>query len=502
MQAGRFGTTLRRILTTVMLVVAAIGAPRGAFAQEHGGFTADELEELVGPIALYPDDLIAIVLPASTYPLDIVEAARFLDEREADPSLVPDEDWDDSVVALLNYPEVLRLMDEDLDWTWDLGEAFLTQRADVLDAIQRFRAAAREAGNLESDDRLVVDESGDAIHIRSADPEVIYVPYYEPRHIVVHHHVPIHYHPRPYPVYYYPYPPHHHFHHGFFFGVTTAFVIGWDTHHVHVHHHLHPRHPFYGHRYHAPLFVRHSINVNVVRHEHNVYVWQPRHRHGARPDRVIRHVREGAVHGRHGTRRHVARAVEGQAVTRTIEGRAVTRSVDGRAVTRSAEGRAMTRDAERRTIPRHTPQRSAGFNVRDGAAPGTDGGTHRGTERVRASTTERRSADMRGSTRVGERSLPTTANRPARLDRPSADRGARTRATPSQRASAPPRMAAPTRTTQPRPATQARTAPPSRAAAQTRPGVQSRTAAPSRSMSPAPRDRQAGAATASRRMSR
>src|SRR5690606_25732197 len=128
----------------------------------------------------------------------------------------------------------------------------------------RFRAAAREAGNLESDDRLVVDESDDAIRIRSADPEVIYVPYYEPRHIVVHHHVPIHYYPRPYPVYYYPYPPHHHFHLGFFFGVTTAFVIGWDTHHVHVHHHLHPHHPFHGHHYHAPLFVRHSINVNVV----------------------------------------------------------------------------------------------------------------------------------------------------------------------------------------------------------------------------------------------
>ncbi|MGB7215160.1 MAG: DUF3300 domain-containing protein [Gammaproteobacteria bacterium] len=486
MQAGRFGTTLRTVLTAALFVVAAMGAPRGASAQNDDRLTDEELEELVGPIALYPDDLVAIILPASTYPLDIVEAARFLDEREADPGLMPDEEWDDSVVALLNYPEVLRLMDEDLDWTWDLGEAFLTQRASVLDAIQRFRAAAREAGNLESDDRLVVDESDDAIRIRSADPEVIYVPYYEPRHIVVHHHVPIHYYPRPYPVYYYPYPPHHHFHLGFFFGVTTAFVIGWDTHHVHVHHHLHPHHPFHGHHYHAPLFVRHSINVNFVRHDRDVYIWQPRHRHGARPERVIRHVREGAVHDRHGTRRHV---------TRTAEGRAVTRGV---------EGRAITRDAERRTISRDTTQRQAVPLARDGGARGTERGTFRATERVR-STAERRGADMRSPARVGERGAAATVSRhSARLDRPNPERrsvtkhAARTQsATPPTRTAAPARMAPPTRMP-----TQTRTSPPSRSTMHTRSGTQSRTAAPSRSMSSAPRARQAGAATSSRRVSR
>ena len=79
--------------------------------------TAVELEALVGPVALYPDDLLAIVLPASTYPLEIVQAARFRERFEADSSLTPNENWDDSIVALLNYPEVLEMMNDDLDWT-------------------------------------------------------------------------------------------------------------------------------------------------------------------------------------------------------------------------------------------------------------------------------------------------------------------------------------------------------------------------------------------------
>ena len=82
-----------------------------------------ELQDLVGPVALYPDDLLAIVLPAATYPLQIVQAARFLEELKSNPGLEPDEDWDDSIIAVLNYPEIIELLNEDLDWTWQLGEA-------------------------------------------------------------------------------------------------------------------------------------------------------------------------------------------------------------------------------------------------------------------------------------------------------------------------------------------------------------------------------------------
>ena len=131
------------------------------------------LEELVGPIALYPDDLLAIALPAATYPLQVVQAQRFLEARREDASLEPSEDWDDSVVALLNYPEVVELLNDDLDWTWELGEAVLAQQEDVLEAVAAFRERARVAGNLRSDDFQIVEGESDGLRIRPRDPEVI-----------------------------------------------------------------------------------------------------------------------------------------------------------------------------------------------------------------------------------------------------------------------------------------------------------------------------------------
>ena len=156
-----------------VLAVGALMALRPTAAQEAPALqlaSADELHEIVGPIALYPDDLVAIVLPASTYPLQIVQAARLLEDRKRDSSLQPDEDWDDSVVALLNYPEVLKLLNDDLDWTYDLGAAVLNQRAAVLDAIQGFRDEAYAAGNLRSDERQTVALADDTIEITPADP--------------------------------------------------------------------------------------------------------------------------------------------------------------------------------------------------------------------------------------------------------------------------------------------------------------------------------------------
>ena len=102
-----------------------------------------ELTELVSRVALYPDDLLGIVLPASTYPLQIVQAARYLKARKADASLEPDKAWDDSIVALLNYPEILNVLNGDLNWTWKLGEAVLNQHEDVIVAVTRFREIAR-----------------------------------------------------------------------------------------------------------------------------------------------------------------------------------------------------------------------------------------------------------------------------------------------------------------------------------------------------------------------
>lgn len=253
--------------------------------------TIDELQALVGPIALYPDDLLAIVLPASAYPLQIVQAARFLEDLEQDSSLKPDESWDESVTALLNYPEVIEMMNEDLDWTYELGEAVVRQQADVIAAVEAFRDRAYAAGNLKSDEHQTVSNDNGVVEIEPVEEEVIYVPYYEPERVVVYQPQPVyHYYARPYPVYYYPYPHGYSFASGYFWGVTTAFQIGWFTDHLHVFHHSYWGHPYYGRHYFSPWYRRPSINIynrfyvnNHVRrpthHERDGDFWRPR-RHG------------------------------------------------------------------------------------------------------------------------------------------------------------------------------------------------------------------------------
>lgn len=261
--------------------------------------STEELAELVGPIALYPDDLVAIVLPAATYPLQIAQAANFLDDRKNDPSLESDEDWDDSVVALLNYPEVVAMMNDDLTWTWKLGNAVLNQQADVVEAIGGFRDKAYAAGNLKSDDRQNVVVEEDAIEITPVDPQVIYVPYYEPAQVVVVQRAPVyHYYPYAYPVYYYPYPYGYSFSAGYFWGVTTAFTIGWHSHYIHQHYSYYPSHPYYGHHYYPRHYTRyypparHPVRPAPYRasYDHrDRYAggdrWQSQDHQGARPVR-------------------------------------------------------------------------------------------------------------------------------------------------------------------------------------------------------------------------
>ena len=196
---------------------------------EEVGLGAAELEELVGPIALYPDELLAIVLPASTYPLQIVQAARFLEKRKADSELEPDEAWDPSVLGLLNYPEVIDLMNTDLNWTWKLGDAVAYQQEDVLDAIQAFRAKVDEAENLEFGDKMSVvketEEGQQVIVIESASPEVIYVPTYQPTTVVVYQTAPYpYYYSPPYPYYYRPAAV---FWTGLFLGAAVGYGLRW-----------------------------------------------------------------------------------------------------------------------------------------------------------------------------------------------------------------------------------------------------------------------------------
>src|SRR5262249_33673400 len=191
----------------------AAAAPQAA---TPAPFTPEQLDQLVAPIALYPDGLLAQVLMASTYPLEVVQAARFLKDHkdlkgaQLDEAL-KDQTWDDSVKSLVSFPEVLSLMDGKLDWTQKLGDAFLASEKDVLDAVQRLRALAQAQGNLKSTpqqtvavENVSVEPAGpgqavpapgqpappqvqqlpaqttQVITIEPTNPQVVYVPSYNP----------------------------------------------------------------------------------------------------------------------------------------------------------------------------------------------------------------------------------------------------------------------------------------------------------------------------------
>ena len=203
-------TWLASFATCVALIGAPLTAAQAPAAAGNAAQapTPQELEKLVGPIALYPDDLVAIILPASTNPLQIVQAERFLEKRKKDPKLPIDDKLDDSVKSLVNYPEIIKQMNADLDWTADLGEAVVANQGAVLEAVQAFRRKVQAAGNLKTDPKQVVVVEKQVIKIVPADPQVIYVPQYNPTTVVVTSTVPVYgYYPAPYPVYYYPYPP-------------------------------------------------------------------------------------------------------------------------------------------------------------------------------------------------------------------------------------------------------------------------------------------------------
>jgi hypothetical protein len=200
---------------------------------------------------------------------------------------------------LLNYPEVLQMMNEDLDWTYRLGDAMVQQQPDVIAAIEAFRDRAYAAGNLKSDEHQTVTEEDGVVEIEPADEEVIYVPYYEPERVVVYQPEPVYYYyPRPYPVYYYPYPYGYSFASGYFWGVTTAFHIAWFTDHLHVYHLSYWGHPYYGHHYffdrwyyrrpsihvHNTFYVNNTVH-HPQHHERDGDFWRPRRHSGALLDR-------------------------------------------------------------------------------------------------------------------------------------------------------------------------------------------------------------------------
>ena len=178
----------------------------GATDDNPEPLTEDELEVLVARIALYPDGLVALVTSASLYPLQIVEAQRYIDDARKNSKLKPKDTWDGSVISLLNYPDIVKMMSDDLDWTQSLGEALADQQKDVLIAIQQLRDKAVANGIIKTDDKIKVVQENDNVVIRSASPEKVYVPRYAPEMLYEPGYAaaPISYYPDYYPNYTYP----------------------------------------------------------------------------------------------------------------------------------------------------------------------------------------------------------------------------------------------------------------------------------------------------------
>jgi hypothetical protein len=159
--------------------------PQAAQAPPYTQQTPEQIQQLVAPIALYPDSLVAQILAASTFPEQVVEADRWV---QAHPDLKDDalghavdqESWDPSVKALAAFPSVLGNMDKNLSWTSSLGDAYYNQQQDVMDAVQVMRQRAQQAGNLKTTPQQTVTTQGSTVVIEPANPEVVYVPAYNP----------------------------------------------------------------------------------------------------------------------------------------------------------------------------------------------------------------------------------------------------------------------------------------------------------------------------------
>lgn len=271
----------------------AIPPPPNAPIQAQPAFSQQELDQMLAPIAIYPDPLLSQILMASTYPLEVVEAARW---SRANPNLRGDDavrtvqqmDWDPSVKSLVAFPQILQMMDERLDWTERLGDAFLAQEPQVMDTVQNLRQRAYAAGNLRSNDQIRVEPEGQTIVVEPANPEIVYVPYYDPRVVYgpwwCSDYPPIFW--APWPGYY--------FDSGFAWGIgitlTTGFFFGdldWHHHRANV---INVNNYYYNRNRHVERNPARNVN-------HAPGIWQhdPDHRRGVpyRDPSLRQHYRHG-----------------------------------------------------------------------------------------------------------------------------------------------------------------------------------------------------------------
>ena len=291
---------MNRIAQALVFALAAFAAlMNGGCAQAHtvqtpsefSGFSVAELDQMLAPVALYPDTVLSHVLIAATYPIEVVRAARWTRQNpglrgEQAVNAVVGQDWDPSVMALVAFPEILSRMDADLDWTQRLGDAFLIQEVEVLDSIQRLRAQAYNAGHLHSTEQVQVIREREVIYIEPPRRQVVFVPVYDTRVVFGSwawaHHPPLFWHA----------PPRHRssvvVYWGPAFHVPSAFFFSsfhWSRREVvvihHHHHYFRPHHPRSRTVVHHHHHHHHYRGRDLARHD-AAQRWQhdPGHRRG------------------------------------------------------------------------------------------------------------------------------------------------------------------------------------------------------------------------------
>ncbi len=185
MKTGGLITLLMILLAVALLTRPGVCSAQTSEATPSKAFSQEQLDQLLAPVALYPDSLLTQILMASTYPLEVVKATNWVKQNkdlkgDALSAALEKQEWDPSVKSLVNFPQVLQMMNDRVDWTQKLGDAFLAQQKDVMDSVQRLRVKAHSQGNLKTTKEQKVVVEKETIIIEPASPQIVYVPAYNP----------------------------------------------------------------------------------------------------------------------------------------------------------------------------------------------------------------------------------------------------------------------------------------------------------------------------------
>jgi hypothetical protein len=247
---------------TICILIALTSL--SSYSNEEYEFTEAERAQMLAPIALYPDSLLTHILIASTYPLEIVQAYRWQQENEYSRPALESQTWDPSIKALIPFPKIIEKLNTDLNWTQNLGDAFLNDEQSILASIQTLRHKAKLAGNLSQMDNVQISQTNDNIVIKTIQREVVYVPYYDTRVVYGNwhwsHHPPVYWH----------HANHYNYHQHNVFSWYPRVHISFN--HFFTNFHWHNRHVIIRQKY-----PRNHHNVTIVkpkRWKHN-----PKHRH-------------------------------------------------------------------------------------------------------------------------------------------------------------------------------------------------------------------------------